>query len=285
MLVAGQIATAAPAAAAVPVSGLETVRAVTDFNFASTQATVALCPPGKVVIGGGGRAEEAGVPAHKLALTQLEPSATIPVPGGTRHGYRVSAAKTDPTFFFGWRVEAYALCAFPVSGLHIETEATTDASQTVQATLARCPSGQRVLGTGARINNHNARVGLQVARPSGPGDIARAQAREIRSGQNWNLVAFAVCAPPPSGYQVKFAESPERESEQVKTAVAVCDGSRRTLSAGAAVTNVAPGNIALEEAVPPWAGHPTTAQAVEVIPTSQNWDFMVATAICANATT
>ena len=48
----------------------------------------------------------------------------------------------------------------------------------VQATAAVCPAGERVLGSGARIEHRPGdRVGLQVTRASGTGDISRAQAQ------------------------------------------------------------------------------------------------------------
>jgi hypothetical protein len=280
MLVTGHLAGATPAAAAAPIIGLQRVRAVTDFNLASPKTVTAVCPPGKVVIGGGGRAEEQGVPAHKLTLTQLEPYLD-----SVRYGYRASATNTAPNVISPWRMEAYALCAEPPSGYHIVSAQATAPSQPVQATAAVCPPGERVLGSGAKILNHGSRVALQVARSSGPGDIARAQAREIRPVGSWNLFAFAVCAPPPSGYEVKFEPSPQEASEQVKTAVAECGVGRSVIGAGGAITNVAPGNVALEEAYPDIGTifQDVRAEAVEVVPTSQNWDFIVAAAICAFA--
>lgn len=293
-LVAGQPAAAAPAQvmpqAAPVITGLQRVLAFSLTDSNSPKSATAKCPLGKVVIGGGGRAFElTSTPTGRLTLTQLEPSEIIYGPEGIRQGYRVRAAETGSGTFFNWRVVAYAMCADAgsVSNIDIKVAATDASSDPVQATAAVCPSGQRALGSGARINNQSGhQVGLQVARASGTGDITRAQAHEDADGflGNWNLVAFAVCADRPPGYEVKYGESRDRLSETVKTASAYCSGGRRLLGSGAAITNVAPGNVSLQKVRPASTEGPTEAEARENVPTSQPWDFIVAQSVCAFAT-
>jgi hypothetical protein len=286
-LVGVSLAAAAPATAAVPVSGLVKVTGSSVTNSSGLVKTAtAFCPPDKVILGGGGRTVEAdGAHGHRLRLFQLQPSDAFAFPGGGfRPGYRASAHATE-LGVDAWRVEAYALCAFPVAGRHIVPQSIAQGfSPPVLATAAVCPPGERVLGSGARVDGGAREVGLQVARPSGPGDIARAQGHEDANGygNDWDLVAFAVCAPPPSGYEVIFGESQQRLSESVKTAFAGCTGTKRVIGAGAAITNVAPGHVALEE-VNPYFANQVRATAVEHVPYPLNWDFIVATAICATA--
>jgi hypothetical protein len=112
-------------------------------------------------------------------------------------------------------------------------------------------------------------VVLQVARPSGPGDIARAQAHEVAGGYTgkWSVTAYAVCVPTkPAGYQVVFGESPERLSESSKHAGASCPIFKRLLSSGAAITNIAPGHVSLQGIVPEDTNDYTYASAVENTP-------------------
>ena len=97
-----------------------------------------------------------------------------------------------------------------------------------------------------------------------------------------SLVAFAVCAPAPAGYEVAFAPSPEKLSETVKTARATCSGTRRLIGAGGAITNVAPGTVSFER-VYPVTTNQVEARAVENTPTTPNWNFIVAAKICATA--
>jgi hypothetical protein len=297
-VLAGHVVTA-PAAAAVAagparqaasgpalwLQGLEKVVAVTAFSTESPKALTAYCPPGKVIVGGGGWARESGSQTHRLTLTRLEPSSRIPTPTGVREGYRVTAATTDPAPNGNWLVEAYALCTLPIAGRHIVVASTTGGPHPVQTTAAACPAGERVLGSGARINNpHGHQVGLQVTRASSPGDINRAQAQEDANGfpGPWNLLSFAVCAPEPSGYEVRTFISQERLSEHVKTATAECSGNRYLIGMGGAITNVAPGNVSLER-IDPVGSNAVRVSAAENVPTNQDWDFIVATAICADA--
>jgi hypothetical protein len=292
LLLAGQVLTA-PAASAAHASPaatylkeLERTSDLSTFGTQSPRSITAYCPPGKVIVGGGGRVRERGTPTHRLTLTRLEPSISIVTPTGIRQGYQVTAATTDPASAGFWAVEAYALCALPITGRHIVATTSTNLADPMQAAAAVCPAGERVLGTGARINNKAGHgVGLQVARSSASGDIARAQAHESADGfpGTWSVAAFAVCAPEPSGYEVRTFISQERLSEPVKTVTAECSGNRYLIGAGAAVTKVASGSVTLEQ-IYPLAVNALEVHAAENAPTDENWDFIVATAICADAT-
>jgi hypothetical protein len=263
------------------VADLEKIEEITPFSPVSPKVLTAYCPPGKVIVGGGGWARESGSQTHRLTLTRLEPVTGIPTPTGIREGYRVAAATTDPPPNGNWLLEAYALCARPIAGRHIVVATADGGPGPVQATAAVCPAGERVLGSGARIEHRPGdRVGLQVTRASGTGDISRAQAQRAgNSAGPWSLRSFAVCAPEPSGYEVRTFISQERLSEQVKTATAECSGNRYLIGMGGAVTNVAPGTVSLER-VDPVGSNAVRVSAAEHVPTSQNWDYIVATAIC-----
>jgi hypothetical protein len=283
--VCGALSLGAAPASAVP--GLEMVPSpVSATNSLPSKTVVAYCPPGKRVIGGGGRVQEIGPITRKPALTQLRPLQQY---NGPRDAYMVTAAETTPGTTGDWWVQAYAMCANPLPGLHIVQATTSESSQPIQATAAVCPSGERVIGTGGRVSTStgdSAYVGevvLQVARPSGPGDIARVQAHEDANGFSlpWSVTAYAICAATPPGYKVEFGESLERDSESTKLAFANCTGGRRLHSSGAAITNVAPGNVSLQRIFPDLDGGETQALAVENTPTIVDWDFIVATAICA----
>jgi hypothetical protein len=293
MLVAAQVATQAPAAAASPLSELRRYSVSSLLNSEPTRNVTALCPAGKVIVGGGGRVVELGFPSpqpsHQLTLTQLEPSRSILTQSGNRHGYIVSAAETIPGTDNLWYIDAWALCAKPVAGLAIYEQQSGSSSDSVQATAVGCPTGQVVLGSGARItypvSPGGRGVALQVVRPSGTGDIARAQAHENPNGYSgsWMVTASAICAPKPSGYQVVFGASLDPSTSAVKTATSTCPGSLRMISAGAATSTIAPGNVSLTE-VNPQTDRTVQSKATENFPTSQDWDFVVASAVCATAT-
>jgi hypothetical protein len=81
----------------------------------------------------------------------------------------------------------------------------------------------------------------------------------------------------PQGYRVATGESAARLSETHKFATAGC-GIDANLSAGAAISDVASGQVSLQEVFPTTSR--TEAFAVENTPTPENWDFIVARAIC-----
>lgn len=286
VLVAVQLAGAVPASA---VTGLHKVQSpVSAYDSQSPKTVTAFCPLGERVIGGGASVlSDNAVVGKKLTLTQLRPVGSVI---NEKDRYVVTMAETTPGTTGNWAVGAQAICApaSSLSGYQIVPAATLASSESVQATAAVCPAGKVVIGTGGRINNGIdnggfARVVLQVARASGPGDIARVQAHEGASGYSgsWNVTSYAVCVNPPPGYQVVFGESPERLSESEKLAFAICPGNKRVHGAGAAITNIAPGNVSLQNVDTTSLLKEVKASAVENTPTSQNWDFIVAQAICA----
>lgn len=275
-----QVAAAAPASA---VPGLHREVGTSDIDSVSPKTARAYCPPGERVVGGGGRVESAGAFTTKLTLTQLQP---IQGSGTTPDRYVVSGAETAPGFNAAWLVRAYALCApaGSLGGYHVVNSAPTDpSSQSVQATEAACPDGQRVLGTGATVVNPGGQVALQVARASGDGRLARAQAHEEPDGypSPWSVRSHAVCANPPAGYEVRTAESTQRLSETVKFAAVDCPDGKRVHGAGAAITDTAPAHVSLQAINTLDDLDGVQVFAVENTPTSQNWDFIVARAICA----
>jgi len=195
----------------------------------------------------------------------------------------VTAAETPPGTTNAWWVTAYAVCADPLPGLNIVSATTTPSSTSMQATAASCGGGVAI-GTGASVNTRTGNVVLQVARPSVTGASALAQAHEVAAGYTgkWSVTAYAVCVPTkPAGYQVVMGESNARLSEASKIGSVSCPSGKRLLSSGAAITNIAPGQVSLEGIIPLTNDRRTYVWAVENTPTSLNWDFIVATAVCA----
>jgi hypothetical protein len=280
-LVTVQLAAAAPASA---VAGIQRVLSTDQvIDSQATKSAHAYCPETKHVIGGGGWVAELGAaPTRRVTLTQLQP---IRLLDGIRDGYVATGAETFPGITGDWYVVAYALCANKnaLSQWDIVPTQTFFSSESVQTAAAVCPAGTRVLGTGGKIVNPGGQVALQVARASASGDIARVQAHEDADGYSgdWSVVSYAVCVTPPPGYQVVYGQSGQIASEPEKDAFAVCPGSKVVHGAGGAITNVAPGNVSLRVVYPSYDPKRVDVLAVENTPTNQNWDFIVAQAICA----
>lgn len=279
-LTAVQLAAAAPASAATEILY---VSASSPINSLSSKTARAYCPADRHVISGGAWLAEMNVnnPTRKLALTQLQPVRLL---DGTRDGYVATGAEIASGTTGDWYVVSYAMCADKdaLSDWEIVPSAPmSPSSLSVQTTSAVCTDGRRALGTGGSIGSAGGQVGLQVARASASGDIARVQAHEDADGYtgNWFVISYAICAQPPAGYQVVYGESPQRASEPEKVASAVCPGSKVVFGAGGAITNTAPGNASLRVVYPGYRH--VDVIAMENTPTTQNWDFIVAQAICA----
>jgi hypothetical protein len=220
---------------------------------------------------------------RNVVVTQLHPYYYFwnPDQHNVADAYLVTAAETTPGITANWRVRAFVICVNHSQSQHIVTASTGYSSSPVKSITAACPKGFAVWGTGAVINPVNGQVVLQVARVSGPGDIARAQAHEDVDGYsgNWGLTAFAVCGGRTAGYSVILAASLARLSESVKTASATCPVGSVLLSAGGALSSAAPESVSLQYAYP--SSNAAIANGVENLLTPENWDFVVAAAICA----
>jgi hypothetical protein len=274
------------------VTGLEKKAAVT-FDTRSSKQAFAYCDPGQVVVGGGGWAFVPGSAddPNGVTLWQLQPAKNLN--GTSRQGYAAGASEVVNAGGSGvdgaWWVEAYALCADPITGHRISESANKLPSSTpVQKADAFCDTahGERVLGTGARVLDTSFQVGLQVARVDALGGIARAQAHEDASGYPfaWRLKAYAICAPRPQGYEIRTGASKESGSEPDKDAHAGCSSAdKQMLGAGAAITDVAPGHVSLQQVYPRSSLRSMDAWAVENTPLFLPWDFIIARGVCVDA--
>jgi hypothetical protein len=270
----------APSASAV--AGIVRVNDDTaEFNFdpAASKTETAYCPTGTRVVGGGGGVLGDPV-ADGLVITEMQP--VHPLAG--QDFYRVTVADQSAAVD-GWGVRATAVCAPALSNMSIAFAVAPTSSSSVKLATAVCPSGRKVVGSGTYVSLTGGQVGLQVMRASTDGTKVYAQAHEDANGYSgdWYVLAWAVCATAPVGYQIVAAESVQSDSETTKNASAACPAGKTLLAAGAAVSFAAPGQVALQFAHAysyPGSGH-ADAYAAENEPTSADWDFIISQAICA----
>jgi hypothetical protein len=254
---------------------------VAQTSASASKTATAKCPDGMKVVGGGAEIfVNVGVVSNKLVLTDLIPKSDK-VSGF--EGYTAAAAQSSGGTSDPWGLRVFAMCSDPLPGLQIIAAGTGSDSQPTKEAIAFCPANQRVIGSGGRVSTSAGQVHLQVARPSGPGDIVRAQGREDADGHSgvWATTAFAICVNTPAQYKVQFGDSPQRNSESLKAASVTCPSGLRRFGTGAAISNVAPGNVGLQTVAPFGNTDGGAAIAVEVTPTNVNWDFIVASAVCA----
>ena len=237
------------------------------------------CPVGMRVIGGGGWAFPAAADTDKVGLTELRPVH----PASGQDSYEVTAQELTPNVNTAWSVQAYAICANPVSGLNI----VTSVSNPFAEVDAFCPVGQKVLGSGGQVNNPANHVALDFVSPFAAGDRVRVAASDDQPGSAsvWTVTSFAVCAPAPPGYQVVFAPSTQNQSEPQKAAFVACPAGTRVhgAAAGVVASSVGQGGLVLQAVFPFNALDRVEAFAVETNPNTNNtnWDVR-AVAICAN---
>ncbi|MFC7545688.1 hypothetical protein [Plantactinospora sp. GCM10030261] len=280
VMIAGTQLGGAPQASALPSWQRVSATSLTDSEPVKT--AIAACPAGKVVVGGGGWVFAlAAADDAKVMVTGLEP-----VHSGNLDSYVASGAEVAPGMTGTWWVEAYAICAAAPAGYEVVSGSTAPSSSTVQETAAGCGGTKRAIGTGARINNPGGQVSLQLARPSGPRDIARVTAKEDANGYaaTWNVTAYAICANPISGFSVQGAPSTQTGSANAKSASVQCPVGTRLHSVAAATSGGTsltdtPAGVAIQQVFPSSDQRTASVYAVETSPTNASWD-LVAQAIC-----
>jgi hypothetical protein len=272
---------ASSASASVP--GLQKVRAISTIDSSSSKTATAYCPAGKRVVGGGGGLVwDLQHHTRDVVLTGLLPVHPLSGPDS----YAVTAHEDQGGTTDTWWAEAYAICADPIAGMHTAVAGGTFGSASVQSPQAHCNPGEKVLGTGGWIQDTGGQVGIQVARASTSGEFSYFQGHEDADGYvgSWGLLAYAVCAPAPAGYEIAQTGSPTALSEAEKVADTYCAPGKKTLGGGGAIAFNAPGNVFLTHIILAGAGlsNEVLAVADENVPTAANWDFIVGQAICAS---
>ena len=268
------------ASASANVSGWQKVKGVSAIDSSPSKTARAYCPEGKRAIGGGGGLVwDLQHHTRDVVLTGSYP--VHPLSG--RDSWVVSAHEDQGGTTDTWWVDAYAICVDPIAGMHIEVTGGTYGSSTSQRPEAHCDPGERVLGSGGYVQDTGGQVGIQVARASTLATFSYFQAHEDADGYagNWGLLAYAVCAPAPAGYEIVQTASSTSLSEAEKSADAYCPSGKEVLGGGGALGFSAPGNAMLTRTILPDYDDTVLAVADENVSTAANWDFIVAQAICA----
>ncbi|MGH3940943.1 MAG: hypothetical protein ACRDTG_20355 [Pseudonocardiaceae bacterium] len=189
------------------------------------------CPPGKVVIGGGG-AVIGGF--GNVALNWL-----TPVKG--TNSFEARATRATPNWGGSWQLSVYAICSNPIPGLEF-VSVTTAGDVT-----ASCPSDKKVIGTGGRVNGGpvTGEVVLEDVRPADDlgGVLVRAAADPV-SVVTWNVTAIAICVPPIAGQQL--VKSPAGNP----SAVVSCPVGTKVHSTAAKLNTGWHGHIVLNDLIP-----------------------------------
>jgi hypothetical protein len=265
MAVLAGLATAAPASA---IPGLERVFATSPNNSVGKSVSAA-CPGGKNVVGAGA---ELGNPAPgAVVIDDLTPNSTLTT-------VTVTALEDDGGTGSNWFVRAYAICAFPPSGLQRVT-ATSPSNSSNKAVGALCPSGKRVFGTGGDITGGGGDVVLNAITPNSALTSVTVSGFEDEGGtlSNWFVRAYAICAFPPFG--LHRANSTSALNSFNKALNATCSSGFRVHGLGGDL--FADGQVSLEDLIPFSTLTGATARGTEdETGTLANW-LLRSYAICA----
>jgi hypothetical protein len=172
------------------------------FDSTPEKTTIAQCPAGQRVLGGGVRVN---LGDDHIMITRQEPVHALAT---GLDSFVVTAVEDSVGTTNTWALQAYAVCAPPVPGMVIVATAGLTDSQGFLGITANCPSNTFVLGAGGRILDGQGHVGLvtQVTgastSPNGvnAGGVEElgtpdAQGRFPGFAGNWSVIAYAVCAP------------------------------------------------------------------------------------------
>jgi hypothetical protein len=222
-------------ASAATLPAAEVVSVVTPFDSTANKSIAAVCPPGKRVIGGGGRVSG----GQHVVLTRLEPVSTSGPTG--RDSYVVAASEDQAGFTGTWALQAYAICADPLPGLQIVSAISAAGSEPFQGVSASCPAGKLAVGAGGRINSGGGQVALSTqAEGSSFSTRTTAAGMEDPDGfaGTWSVTAFAVCVTPTSVLDLRIVKvQSASDATNIKSAVALCPAGKR-VTGGTAFSSV-----------------------------------------------
>lgn len=213
-----QVLGAAPAAAAVP--GLQVVSVTGAFDSATLKSVTATCPTGKRVVGTGFHLLGA---QGDVVLDDVRPTATSVV---------VSAGEDQDGTTASWKITALAVCANPLPGLEIVTVTSAFGSSTGKSAFAFCPSGKRVVGTGAALTNGFGQVSIGNLTISDTGVFAFGIDDQDGYTGGWSITAYAICANPLPGLTVTPGNGSASDSSTQKLVSANCTSGKVALGLG-----------------------------------------------------
>jgi len=284
---AGAQITAASAAAALP--GIHVVSSPPSAsNSISIKQVQAYCPSTERVIGGGGYIQEVSGTDHKPTLTELRPiyryDGTRRLPrhrrgdsaGNARDvaGAGVRGVRSEsPAPQLGHRARhesALVECrAGEGSGVPGRASGARHRHQRERSVRWRAAAGDPAFRSGRH------RAGLSARRRERlRAQLVRNCVRHLR-GSTARLCHPTVVIPP-------FGQSLGSDSESWKIAGSTCPAGKYAHSAGAALNNLAPANVSLQALFPAGGGRSSQAIAVENTPTTEDWDYIVASVVCAS---
>lgn len=162
----------------------------------------AVCPSGKVVIGGGAQVIGEGSEDFLTAIQETGPGTS----GGSPVVWTTAMKNND--FFESHNVGFFAVCAdSPFSGHEIVQRTITVEANGFRRTSVSCPAGKVSLSGGAKVSGAGSANFNTLIRESSPGNSPSSSAWLVAIANNdlftsRTVALLAVCANPPDGYEI-----------------------------------------------------------------------------------
>jgi hypothetical protein len=208
---------------------LTRVTTITASNSNTIKQTAAVCPAGKRVLGGGAEIVNG---RGQVVTQQLQPRQTA-----TDDRFVAGAREDQSGYARAWRLRVYAVCADPLPGQQIVASTTPVSSDPLQSLVGLCPTGQREVGFGGRINNGAGQVRLTDLYDffGPPSSLLIVGAREDPDGYvgQWSLSSYTICADESaatSGFVLAGALSPT--DSQNKSVTVTCPTGTQVATTG-----------------------------------------------------
>lgn len=229
-------------AAMAPLTGIERVTAVSDYDSDRVKGIQVWCPAGKQVIGAAGLLAANADAQHRVVMTEVIPDAALT--SVTAFAWEDETATTG-----NWSVKAAAVCANATSSLQRVSMAGAYDSTRSKTQIAVCPPHKWLVGAGRLIEGAEGQVMLDKIEFATTRYGVTVGATEDQNGTNdsWRVRVYAICASTQPGHQLVSRTS---AADSVDKGVGIsCPGGKQVLSAGGAVIG-GDGQVSLINLVP-----------------------------------
>ena len=223
---------------------------------ASTTELVTVAPPGRGTSGGAGF--QGSCPAGKLpagvggditggfgrmGIQALRPGF------GSANEWRTSTMSDPSATIENWSLAAQGICTTAIAGQEVVGVLSLADSTAEKSVTAACPAGKRVIGGGGAIGTSDFAIQriLTGVTPNSALTTVTATGHEDEAGygQDWTVVAYAVCAAAPAGLQRVTATSP-LGSDEFSQASVNCPVGKHMLGIGGTINGGA-GQVLIDD--------------------------------------
>lgn len=212
------------------------------------RSPTAYCPAGSVLYGVG--ADHTN--NHHILFRGVSPLTNGAAEAGAQEDYSGTTAN--------WQQTAYGVCGPRLSGQVYAQQASASNSNAVRTVSVGCPPGLVVIGAGAKLRGGEGRVKVDNIRPTETTVTVDASEDGVGSTNNWDVVAHAICAYRPEGYELVEA-TVYRGWATATPATAACGQNKKVLSASGGIVSSTRANLRVWRMMPTLNGRAATVIA------------------------